>query len=167
MLNRCMERIQELPYQVTLRWLFYRVMGQEAFGKKTYKDFKGWTSKARKNFWNGWRPDLLPDDGRKIHYAGGGYSDPKEWVESLLDRSCTLEKFSSQRNIVLVAFEAQAMLRQFEYYADPYFVTLIPFSGDAGIDHKWNIAKRIEALAETYPSIAYVATWGDYISPFG
>ncbi len=150
-LNRCLKRVQALPYEVTLRWLFYRIMGEKAFGKKKYKDFKGWTSKARKNFWNGWKPDTLPDDTREIHYRGGGDRNPEGWVQSFMDKECKLEKFSTQDRITIVCFEAEAMYRQFEYYARPYYVSLIPFKGDAGIAHKWKVAKYIEQLARAYP----------------
>jgi len=159
-LNRCLERVKALPYQVTLRWLFYRIMGEKAFGKKKYKDFKGWTSKARKKFWNGWRPDTLPDDTREIHYRGGGHANPEDWVKSFLDKECRMEKFSTQQRITLVCFEAEAMYRQFEYYARPYYVSLIPFRGDTGIEHKWRIAKLIESLG-SYGKPITVLYFGD------
>lgn len=161
LLDLCLVKVKAVPYEVTLRWLFYRIMGPEAFGKHKYKDFKTWTSKARKASWNGWAPNTLVDDTRKVHLRGGGYHDSLSWVESFLDHSCILEKFPTQKEIVVVAFEAAAMYRQFDYYAGPYYVPLIPFQGDAGIDHKWNAAKALEELAKHGKPLR-VLYFGDY-----
>ena len=157
------EKIQALPYDAIVRYAFYRVLQQYSGEKGSYGWFKDLLSKARKSQYKGWRPWTLPDDTREIVKLGSGYRSPRDWVMSMLDRSCILTKRESQDEIVIVAFEAAAMHRQFEYYARPYYVDLVPFHGDYGIDAKWKFAEYIKDLRTWYPGkFVRVLYFGDY-----
>lgn len=156
-------KIQALPYKVTMRYAFYRVMQEFGGEKGGYGWFKDLLSKARKSFYKEWRPWTLPDDNREITSHGAGYDSPEEWVNSLLDTRCILDKYAAQDEIVLVAFEAEAMHRQFEYYTRPYYVDLIPFKGDFGIDAKWKLAEYIKDLQTWYPGkFIRILYFGDF-----
>lgn len=121
------------------------------FPKSAYKRFLKWTSKARKGFYNGWTPETLADDTRSLQLRDGGPRSASEWMADFLKTECYLETRSHQKSVVLVLFEAAAMASQFEHYLAPLRVSSAPFRGDASIPHKWNIAKRIEALHRIYP----------------
>jgi hypothetical protein len=160
-LNWCLQKIQGVPYKVTLRWIFYRAVQEMGLAKTDYAAFKKWTSRARKNFWNGWAPDTLVDDTREIYLRGGGYLTPEEWFQSFKDYKCVLDKRLSQPQIVMVWFEAEAMRSQFDYYAGPYHVSLAPFKGDYSIEKKWKLAKLMEALVSRYLKPVKVLYFGD------
>lgn len=156
-------KIQALPYDAIVRYAFYRVLQQYSGEKGSYGWFKDLLSKARKSQYKDWRPWTLPDDTREILYNGAGYDSPAEWVRSFLDHQCVLDKHSEQREIVIVAFEAAAMHRQFEYYSKPYYVDLVPFHGDYGIDAKWKFAQYIKNLTSWYPGkFIRILYFGDY-----
>jgi len=57
LLARALELIDSVPYRVTLRWVFYRLL-QEGFyeGKDGYKKCKYLLAKARKRFYGGGPP---------------------------------------------------------------------------------------------------------------
>lgn len=169
-MNWSLERIKNVPYEVTLRWIFYQAYQASKSkivpwvlegGKSEYKNFIHWTSRVRKEFWNGWTPHTLVDDGRKMQMYGGGYSTPQEWFESFKLETCLLDKRITQEEIILVCFEADAMRRQFEYETDIYHVPLIPFRGDASIEYKWRIAKQIENMSNAYNKAVRVLYFGD------
>lgn len=156
-----LERIKAVPYPVTARWVFYRIVQEKGFTKSSYGTFLQWTSRARKRFWNGWRPDTLIDDTRKAHLRGFGYEDANAWMESFKKKQCMLDKYLTQNYIVEIWFEAQAMYSQFDYYTGDYYVTLRPFKGDASIHFKWKIAKHLESLA-AYEKPIVILYFGDY-----
>jgi hypothetical protein len=162
-LNFCFNRVRAVPYKVTARWLFYRLVQELNFKKSQYKSFLKWTSNARKRFYNGWAPDTLADDTRKAHVRGHGYESPEAWMDSFKREQCILDKYAVQRNVVDLWFEAEAMLSQFNYYTAPYHVTLRPFKGDSSIDFKWKIAKDLEQLAK-YDKPIIILYFGDYDS---
>jgi len=65
-LDKAYELVRSVLYQVTARWLFYRLL-QEAFfkDKDAYKTkFLPLLSKARKSFYKQWNPGTLADDTR-------------------------------------------------------------------------------------------------------
>jgi hypothetical protein len=159
-LDWCLKRVNAVPYRVTARWLFYRLVQERGFQKRQYKVFLKWTSNARKRFYNGWAPGTLADDTRKAHIRGHGYENAKDWMESFKREQCELDKYVDQEQIVEIWFEAEAMYSQFNYYTSPYHVTLRPFKGDASIDYKWRIAKDLEALAR-YRKPIIVLYFGD------
>ena len=156
-----LDKIKSAPYRVTLRWIFYRLIQELGLSKRDYCSFKKWTSRARKSFWNGWRPDTLVDDTREIHLHGGGYPSPEDWLDSFRDEKCVLDKRLSQPNIVLVLFEAEAMYSQFAHYTGPYHVSLVPFRGDYSIEKKWELAKTMESLHRAYRRPVKIIYFGD------
>jgi len=160
-LNWCLQKIQSVPYKVSLRWIFYRAVQERGLTKKDYGNFKKWTARARKNFWNGWRPDTIIDDTREIYWRGFGWPTPEEWFKSFWDRECVLDKWKAQPRIVIVLFEAEAMYRQFEHYASPFHVSLAPFKGDYSIQKKWELAKSIERLSQEYGKPVVLLYFGD------
>jgi hypothetical protein len=72
------------------------------------------------------------------------------------------EIYSKQDNIVMLWFEAQAMQRQFEYYASPYRVSYAAFKGDPSINFKWNIADYLATLYKRYRKPIVILYFGDY-----
>lgn len=162
-LNWTLEKVKEVPYRVPLRWAFYRCVQELGLGKKDYDKFKKWTSKARKSFWNGWRPYTLEDDSRVIDYRGGGFDSYEDYIKKEWKRAPVYEKFSSQDCIVLVWFEAIAMRSQFRHYTKAYHIPLVPFRGDIGPDYKWRIASYLDDLNKEHPDKPIVVLYfGDY-----
>ncbi len=161
-LNWMLKEVKSVPYGVTLRWAFYQCVQELGLQKKDYKRIKSIAAKARKNFWNGWNPETLVDDTRTIHNNGGGYRDFQHWLESFRDRRPVYESYSSQESIVQIWFEAQAMYSQFEHYASPYRIDLVPFKGDTSINHKWKIAEHLASLYRRYRKPIIVLYFGDY-----
>lgn len=169
-MNWSLERIKLVPYEVTLRWTFYQAYQASKSGtvpwalesgKSEYKNFIHWTSRVRKEFWNGWTPSTLVDDGRVMKMYGGGYATQQAWFESFKSEECILDKRMTQKEVVLVCFEADAMRRQFEYETGIYHVPLIPFRGDASIEYKWRISKEIERLSRVYNKPVRILYYGD------
>jgi len=162
-LNWCLKRVEAVPYRVTARWLFYRLVQERGFHKGEYKNFLKWTSKARKRFFDGWAPDTLIDDTRQSRVRGHGYQSAEAWMDNFKRERCILDKYIAQQNIVEIWFEAEAMYSQFNYYTEAYHVTLRPFKGDASIDYKWRIAKDLDRLA-MYCKPIIILYFGDYDS---
>ena len=161
LLDWCLGEIDSVPYNVTMRWIFYRAVQSMGLTKKDYSMFKQITGRARKSFYHGWKPNTLTDDTRDIHYSGGGHSNPADWIMSLADQECDLEKRSCQSKLVMICFEAMAMVSQFQHYTKGYYVNLIPFKGDASIEYKWRIAKTIENYDSVYGVPIKVLYFGD------
>ncbi len=81
-LDRAFELVNSVPYQVSARWLFYRLL-QEGFysTKQDYANkFLKAVSAARHAFYNGWRPDTLADETRESITGGAGWEDVKSWL---------------------------------------------------------------------------------------
>lgn len=97
-------------------------------------------SKARKTFFNDWRPDTLADDTRAPVVRGDGFLDEKEWFDAVGQARCKLDKWWYQANYVEFWFEPKAMRGQFEYFTE--HVTLRPFGGDPSIPYKWQSAMK-------------------------
>jgi hypothetical protein len=161
MLARAWEHIQSVPYQVSLRWLFYRLL-QDGIckGKADYKRFKKPIGNARKNFYEGWRPWTLVDDTRRSHRDWHGYLTVEEWKREIRSHGCVLDPWPEQERYGIIAFEADAMFRQFEHYAPGAF-SLWPFRGDASLEYKYRLAKHIEKAATTYSNPVTVFYFGD------
>jgi hypothetical protein len=161
-LKWCLGRVQSVPYRVTARWLFYRLVQEKGLQKREYKNFLKWASNARKRFYEGWSPDTLADDTRQARIRGFGYDTPSAWIESFKREQCVLDKYAAQEQIVEVWFEAEAMYSQFDHYTHPYYVTLRPFKGDTSINYKWQIAKDLERLAQKYEKPVVALYFGDF-----
>lgn len=165
LLTWLLRKTKSVPYGVSLRWAFYQAVQEKGLQKGDYANIKKYASKARKNFWNGWSPMTLEDDTRTIYKAGGGYVDFKDWINSFTERKPVYEIYPHQEKIVQIWFEAQAMYSQFDHYASPYRIPLVPFKGDTSINHKWKIAEYLAQLYKQYRKPIVVLYFGDY-EPF-
>lgn len=156
------EHIQSVPYKVTARWLFYRLL-QDGFykGKDDVGTFSALFSRARHNNFEGWRPDTLADDTRNAIVKTGGLATAEDWVEYMAEGgfTCQLDHFYRQENYIELWFEAEAMRRQFEYYTRG--ITLRPMKGQASIDYKYSIAKDIEKQEARYDKPVVILYFGD------
>lgn len=161
---------ESVPYGVSARWIFYKLydfdhLFTDMVAKATpsaliraennpkkyayHSLFMPLLSKARKQFYGSWRPDSLIDDSREEFLSGFGYTNEREWLQvGIGERECILDKWQDAKSYVEILFEAFAMKGQFEYFAPD--VSLVPFKGDASIEYKWRIAKRLEQMAERY-----------------
>jgi len=154
--------INSVPYQVTARWVFYRLLQESTYDNKAgYKHLLGITSKARKEFYGPWRPWTLADDTRApilmqregyytLKCRGWGFNDEKEWLSKIkTELNCPLDRWREQPIYAEVWFEAGAMQGQFLHYADEN-LPLLAFHGDVSIPQKWEAAER---LAERHLSL--------------
>ena len=145
---------ESVPYGVSARWIFYKLYDYDQLftdsKKKAYHNlFLPLFSKARKQFYDQWRPDSLTDDSRTEELGGFGYSDEKEWLRvGIGERECILDRWQDADTYVEIWFEAFAMIGQFRYFAPN--ISLVPFKGDASIEYKWRIAKRLEQMSGQY-----------------
>ena len=161
---------ESVPYKVSARWIFYKLYDfdhlftdmiakarpsalTKAEGnpkKYAYHSlFMPLLSKARKQFHDNWRPDSIVDDSRVEFLAGFGYADEREWLEiGIGERECLLDKWQDAESYIEIWFEAFAMKEQFRYFTPD--ISLVPFKGDASIEYKWRIAKRLENIAGRY-----------------
>lgn len=144
LLNHALAHIESVPYKVSVRWVFYRLLQDGYYSEKEdYKRCVSLTSKARKRFWNGWHPDLLADESRSPILENYGFCSEEEWIDAIRDGiGCSLDKSLGQETRVIIAYEARAMTGQFREYTDG--IDLFPFAGDASIPYKWSLAKTIE-----------------------
>lgn len=156
-LDRAMEHIKSVPYRVSLRWLFYRLLQDALY--KTKDDYKGkWVgvaSLARKRSYGEWRPDTLRDDTSGMIERVGFFQD-RDHVKGSPDAianmiTVTLDPFYELDRYTIIGFEARAMVEQFMYYTEG--MNLLPFGGDAHIEPKWDIAKHIEQAHKWYGGI--------------
>lgn len=155
--------VESVPYQVTARWLFYQLLQAGVYHDK--KDYQAkyipLMSRARHNCYGPWRPDSLADDKRRAIVRTGGSVSAAEWAREVVRDGvrCELDHFYQQQFYAELWFEAEAMVRQFEYYT--HGVNLVPFSGAPSIDYKWRIAKNIETRAACYSKPVVVLYFGD------
>ena len=160
-LDTAMEAIEELPYQVSLRWLFYRLLELGLYPDKTcYKTFTDLLAHNRKRFLHGWRPDSLVDDTRQAFYRGLGQGTMENAVDSMIEGlTIPLSHFPGQRCYTEVWFESEAMSRQFQYYTKG--VTLRPFKGDLSIEPKWRASQELEYFSKAYGLPVMILYFGD------
>lgn len=161
-LDRAYDMVQSVPYQVSARWVFYRLL-QEGY-YRTKGDYSNkWlktVSAARHAFYKDWRPDTLADETREIIYRSIGYTNGKSWIEALArGLYCDLDKWAGQSYYVQLWFEARAMIDQFRHYTE--HVDLVPMGGQPSIPYKWNIAKQLEQAASDYGLPLVVLYFGD------
>lgn len=165
-LDRAFDLVQSVPYQVSARWLFYRLL-QEGF-YKTKQDYKNQflkaVSNARHAFYKDWRPDTLADETRAPIVGGDGWENGAAWLEAIAQARCRLDKWHTQPAYVEIWYEARAMTDQFRHYTK--HVTLRPMGGQPSIPYKWQIAKDLERAAQTYGKPIKVLYFGD-LDPAG
>lgn len=161
MLDRAFKLVHSVPYQVSARWLFYRMLQENYYSSKgDYKNFLKTVSTARHEFYKDWRPDTLADDTRAAIARGGGSFDVPEWLELIADAlTCDLDKWAGQDFYVELWYEARAMTQQFAHYTK--HMTLRPMGGQPSIDYKWQTAKALEAAAEAYEVPIVILYFGD------
>ncbi|MCB0110509.1 MAG: hypothetical protein KDE53_31525, partial [Caldilineaceae bacterium] len=156
------EIIQSVPYLVSARWLFYRLL-QEGFysSKGDYKNkFCKATSAARHAFYKGWRPDTLIDETREPIERGGIYTNEARWLSAISTRlNCSLDRWFTQDYYVELWYEARAMTAQFEHYTK--HITLRPLGGQPSIEYKWKAAKALENAGHTYGIPIVILYFGD------
>lgn len=161
-LDRAMAHIKSVPYAVTARWLFYRLLQDNLYhGKGDYhSQFLPLTAKARKRFYKNWRPSTLADDTRAVIPGGDGFDDPIAWLEAIKDQlKFEKAKWLNQDYYIEVWFEAAAMEGQFRYYTEE--VPLLAFHGDVSIPQKWATAKRLEWASRRYGLPIVIIYFGD------
>ena len=160
-LDRGLELVESVPYAVTARWLFYRLLQEGFFNRKD--DYKGkflpLTAKARKCFYGGWTPDTLADDTRGAIQRGLGGKSEQEFLEAVAGFSCSLDKWEDQNVYAECWFEAKAMFSQFQYYTK--YMTLRPFGGDCSINFKWKIARELTDFHARYRKPIVILYFGD------
>lgn len=183
-LDRAMEHIRSVSYKVSARWVFYRLLQDGIYTKKSdYKNtFISLTSRARHSGY--WNPDILADETREaVIFEPDGTDKPgvaiqeqielarvlaKEEIEELRESLDNYQYIHSYRidpnyyhdSITVVMFEARAMAQQFKLYAEG--LTLCPFGGQPFIPYKYEIAKYLEAQHEKYDKPLLVLYFGDY-----
>ena len=160
-LARAWKHLESVPYRVTARWLFYRLLQDGIYSKKSdYGRFLELTSRARHNDYEGWRPDTLEDDTRRRIVRGEGDESAEAWIDGLKEAGvvrCELDKWQDQRYYVQIWFEANAMVSQFKYHTE--HITLCPFGGMPSIPYKYKLAKSLERSAGRPVKVLY---FGDY-----
>jgi hypothetical protein len=163
-LEAAWQHVNSIPYQATLRWLFYRLLQDGFYSKK--EDYHGaymaLMSTARHNEFEGWRPDTLADDMRESIVKTGGYQDVNGWAASFSNAiyKCNIDPWYGQTHYVELWFEANAMVRQFEHYTNG--ITLRPMGGQPSIPYKYSIAMDLERLATDYDLPITILYFGDY-----
>ena len=165
-LDRAYELVESVPYQVSARWLFYRLL-QEGYyqTKQDYSNkFLKAVSIARHAFYKDWRPDTLADETREAITGGAGWATAAAWLEAVAEAKCSLDKWHTQPVYLECWYEARAMTDQFRHYTK--HVTLRPMGGQPSIPYKWNIAKELEAAAEEYNHPIKILYFGD-LDPAG
>lgn len=168
LLDRAYEFIKSVPYRVSARWLFYRLL-QEGYIKDKKNDGPFWNAiiTARKRFYKAWRPGTLVDDTRKRIEKVEGLASISDCItalprysDALCDAVFKLDHFYHQEHYIEIWFEAKAMIGQFEYYTDS--INLVPFGGDPSISFKWELAKQLEEAVRKYGKEVVILYFGDY-----
>lgn len=161
-LAKAMEEIRSVPYTVTARWLFYRLLQEGLYQKKGdyHNRFLPLIAKARKRFFEEWRPDTLADDTRELVPGGSGFNNIAQWLQAI-GRSVHYNKakWLGQDYYIEIWFEAAAMLGQFRHYTEA--IPLLAFHGDVSIPEKWETAKRLENVYAEYSLPIVILYFGD------
>jgi len=146
-LKTALADLNNVPYKVSLRWIFYRLLQKGYYtDKDDYKNkMKDLFSDARKQFYKGWHPNIIEDDTRTPLIYGTGTTNPKDIQ---LTPNKKWDKIQYQKQPLIILYEAQAMTPQFQYYTKE--IPLYPFKGDPSIHYKWTIAKHIEHYKKKY-----------------
>ncbi len=166
MLDRAYELVESVPYQVSARWLFYRLLQEGYYSTKQDYDnkFLKAVSAARHAFYKGWRPDTLADETRESIAGGDGWRDPQAWLKAVAKAKCQLDKWHTQPVYLECWYEARAMTDQFRHYTE--YVTLRPMGGQPSIPYKWEAAKDLERAARDYGKPVVILYFGD-LDPAG
>lgn len=155
--------IESVPYKVTLRWLFYRLLQDGYYSSKG--DYKNRlipaASKWRHGEW--WAPDILVDEGRSATGEPGGRrwesDEIIDWFMESLPGYLHRSHFFDQENYIELWFEAQGMLGQFQHFTSD--IRLVPFGGDPSIPFKYQIAVNLAWSIRRFKKPATVIYFGD------
>jgi hypothetical protein len=161
-LERSWELVDETPYKVTARWLFYVLLQEGYYSTKTdYSNkFLKLLSNARHEAYGNWRPDTLEDDSRQAIIRGYGWDNIYDWLQDIPDTvPCQLDKWMGEEAYIELWFEANGMKNQFLFYTD--YITLRPMSGQPSIPYKFEAAKGLEWAANRYGAAVVVLYFGD------
>lgn len=162
-LTRALEIVGSVPYHVSARWVFYRLLQEGYYRSKS--DYKNKLlpalSDARHAEWNGWQPDTLADETREAIPRGNGYRDPLAWLTAISDGGlkCHLDYWYAQPCYAELWYEARAMTDQFRHYTQ--FLTLRPMGGQASIPYKSSTAHDLDRSAAAYNKPVVVLYFGD------
>ncbi|GEM_PF-714372 len=183
-LSRALEHINSVDYSVSVRWAFYRLLQDGVYSAKTdYDNFTSLTSRARHAFYGDWHPLILADETREMIISEHDGDEPgpdieylielavresKEEREALFDEyqnyaySCSyhVDPNHYQENIIIIMFEARAMIGQFKKYV-PHGISLCPFGGQPSIPYKYTISQYIDRLWGRYSKPVIVLYFGD------
>ena len=166
-LDRAFELVKSVPYAVSARWLFYRLLQEGHYSsKQDYSNkFLKAVSVARHSFYKAWRPDTLADETRESIPGGDGYPTVESWIKNeVISAKCWLNKWQDQPVYLECWYEARAMSDQFRHYTR--HVTLRPMGGQPSIPYKWQAAKELEKAARRYGHPLVVLYFGD-LDPAG
>lgn len=182
-LDRAMKHIKSVDYQVSARWVFYRLLQEGIYNsKRDYARFVMLTARARKHWYKKWTPETLSDETRNMDIfsaegesprpdIGGLVADETDTARDMLkwhreqsdnyqhDFEYMVDQNYYQKTLVVIMFEARAMHQQFRRYAPG--LTLCPFGGQPSIPYKWKIAKYMERCCAYYGKDAVVLYFGD------
>ncbi len=173
-LTNAMKWVNSVDYMVSIRWVFYRLLQDSTYTEKAgYKHLVSLLSKARKEFYEEWRPWTLADDTRApilvqragyygLYLRGNGFESPHSWLETLKQEiTCPLDRWKAQPIYAEIYFEAGAMQGQFLYYANEN-IPLLAFHGDISIPEKWRTAERLAKAWEKYRRPIHIYYFGDF-----
>ncbi len=167
-LARALDIIQGVPYQVSARWVFYRLLQEGRYkGKEDYKNkFLPAISAARHAEYAGWNPFTLADETREAIKRGvDGFANPQDWLAGIAGHArCNLDPWLTQPCFVELWFEARAMIGQFEHYTQ--FATLRPMGGQPSIPFKAETAEDLTDAYDRYQKPVKVLYFGD-LDPAG
>ncbi len=159
-LNTALAIVQSVDYEVSARWVFYRLLQASLYNAK--EDYKKWiaiASRARHAAWGGWEPDTLADETRQPIPRGGIFPTERSWIEAVGSAQCSLDRWYTQPAYVELWYEARAMTDQFRYYTDG--ITLRPMGGDPSIAYKYAAARALCEADTRYCKPIYVLYYGD------
>ena len=82
-----MEHLRSVTYQVSVRWVFYRLLQDGFYSKKSdYVNFIQLTSRARHCEWNGWHPEILADETRDMLIFPNDGEEPEPDIDGMIER---------------------------------------------------------------------------------
>jgi hypothetical protein len=155
------EIVQSLPYQVSLRYVFYALLQQGYYANKDgYAKWKKLAVRLRRSYYGGWRPWTLADDTRSSMVRVRTVDDVADWMNWVRRIPYRVDRWPSQTYYVECWFEARAMASQFRYYV-PDHITLVPMGGQPSLELRWQCIERMRDRGEQYDIEPVVVYFGD------
>ena len=158
------KHIDSVPYSVSLRWVFYRLLQNGIYSEKG--DYDRWCAQASKFRHDGtWNPDMLEDSTRVVVSRGLAQAWKKQKIIDYIIEPRNLagyflnSHFDRQACYAELWFEARAMLGQFEQYTR--YIVLRPFGGDYTIGPKYQAAKDLMKNAKRFGKPIKILYFGD------